>query len=142
MVSVLLVEDNETDIFVIRKALEKCAFATTLEVFRNGEAAVDHIRTLAADGNRPCPTLLLLDLNVPRVPGIEVLRELRNATRCSDTWVIVVTSSDSRGDRDSVQKLGANAYFRKPSDLHAYLGLSGVIDNVLSGAPDASGSVQ
>ena len=123
---------------MIRKALAKCTFSSNLQVVRNGEDAVAHIRRLAGDPSEPCPALLLLDLNIPRIPGVEVLRELRSATRCSRTSVIVVSSSDSKSDREAVHRLGANAYFRKPSDLGAYLDLSRVVQNVLDYAASNS----
>lgn len=127
----LLVEDNEADIFVIREVLSKCGFAFNLCIARDGEEALAYFRKAASPGNLPCPDLLLLDLNLPKVPGLEVLRRVRGAFGCRRTPVVVVTSSESETDRRAVGALGVEAYFRKPSDLTAYLGLSSVIMQVL-----------
>jgi CheY-like chemotaxis protein len=126
--SVLLLEDNETDIFVIQEALKRCDFDFTLDVARNGEEALQYIGT-GVDPKDHHPDLLLLDLNVPKVPGIEVLREVRS--RPGHVPVVVVTSSDSEEDRRAVGAFGVEAYFRKPSDLKTYMNLAQVVMDVL-----------
>ncbi len=131
----LLVEDNETDIFVIRKALSRCALKFRLDVARSGAEALAYLGEISREG-KPCPALLLLDLNLPAVPGIEVLREVRTSP-CNRTAVVVVTSSESDSDRVAVKALGADAYFRKPSDLGAYMELAQVVIKVLPGAAPA-----
>jgi CheY-like chemotaxis protein len=128
-VTVLLVEDNDADIFVIREVLSRCGIEFSLRVARDGEEALSFFKEIAAGNN--CPGLLLLDLNVPKVPGVEVLRRLRGGSGCHRTPVVVVTSSDSETDRRAVASLGVDAYFRKPSDLTAYLSLANVIRKVL-----------
>ncbi len=130
-VTILLVEDNEADIFVIREVLGKCGFAFDLHSARDGEDALLYLKQIAGNGNRSCPDLLLLDLNVPKIPGIEVLRQLRGSLDCRRTPVVIVTSSDSEIDRRAVEALGVEAYFRKPSDLTAYLDLASVIKKVM-----------
>ena len=136
---VLLVEDNEIDIFVIRRALSECSFKVRVHVARDGEEALSYLK----DDQRPSVALLLLDLNVPALSGLEVLRHLRSSPRFNRTPVVVVTSSDSDFDRDAVQALGAAAYFRKPTNLAAYMDLARVIMQVLpGGAPARGGSAE
>jgi two-component system, response regulator len=75
---------------------------------------------------------VLLDLNLPRISGLEVLRRLRSSGRCRETPVIVVTSSSAAEDRLATQRLGINAYFEKPADLASYRELAEVIRKVLA----------
>jgi CheY-like chemotaxis protein len=75
-----------------------------------------------------------LDLNLPKISGIEVLQQLRAGSPCRRTPVIVVTSSTAEGDRAAVQRLGAEAYFQKPKSLAAYMQLAGLIKRVLASA--------
>ena len=129
----LLVEDNDPDIYVIRELLLRCPVPIDLHIVRDGAAALAHLD----DEKNPCPELVLLDLNLPKLGGIEVLRRVRNGQRCRQTPVIVVSSSDSDIDRNAAQKLGAQAYFRKPSDLTTYSNLADIVLGFLSPKGDA-----
>lgn len=128
---VLLVEDNEMDVFVSREVLDRCGRSVRLRVLRDGHEALQYLEDLVQDLESPCPALVLLDLNLPKVSGIEVLTQLRSASRWDRTLVIVVSSSDSESDRAAAARLGANAYFRKPTDLAEYMELAGVIDGLM-----------
>jgi DNA-binding response OmpR family regulator len=86
-----------------------------------------------ADDSAPCPELFLLDLNIPTKNGVEVLAYIRRSVRCRTTPVVIMTSSDSPRDRTVTQSLGANRYFRKPSDYDAFLTVGEVIREMLSG---------
>ena len=79
----------------------------------------------------PTPDLILLDLNLPKVDGPQVLSEFRKHPECANTPVIVVTSSDARTDRDRMAALGVTRYFRKPSDLDAFLKLGSVVKEIV-----------
>jgi len=74
-----------------------------------------------------CSDLVLLDLNIPKIDGIEVLRRLRRSSPCRQAPVIVVTSSTAEADRLAVERLGADAYFQKPNSLAAYMQLGQLI---------------
>ncbi len=127
----LLVEDNPTDVFVIAEVLEKCGPSLRLHVASDGQDALNYLQQVARDESTECPALVLLDLNVPKVPGVEVLRQLRSGSRCRRTPVIVVTSSTADGDRAAAQSLGAEAYFPKPNDLAAYAELGQLVIHIL-----------
>ena len=130
----LLVEDNELDVFLIRDVIDRCNLNVQLGVVNDGESATDYLHSIAGDNATPCPDLILLDLNIPKISGMEVLTLLRAGMRCTHTPVIVVSSSDAPSDREAAQRLGVAAYFRKPTDLTAYLQLCDVIKRVLPGS--------
>ena len=129
--TVLLVEDNPTDIFVIKEAIERSGLSVNLHLARDGQEALLYLNDLARNEKPSCPELVLLDLNLPKVGGIEVLRHLRNSSPCSRTPVIVVTSSTAEVDRAAVRNLGAEAYFLKPTTLSAYMELGQVVARFL-----------
>jgi len=138
--TVLLVEDNPTDVFVIREAIARSGLKLNLRIASNGEEALRYLRDLARAEKPACPALVLLDLNLPKVGGIEVLQHLRNSSLCSRMPVIVVTSSTAEADRAAVRRLGAEAYFQKPTSLAAYMELAEVIKRVLRSAEEGRDS--
>ena len=130
--AVLLVEDNPTDVFVIKEVLESCSIKLHLRIAKDGQEALQYLQELDRNENARCPALVLLDLNVPRVAGIEVLRKLRNVPRCKRTPVVIVTSSVAGSDRIAAQELGAEAYFQKPTELTAYMELGPLVERILN----------
>jgi two-component system, chemotaxis family, response regulator Rcp1 len=129
-VPVFLVEDNPADVFVIRRALA-AAFPVDLHIAMDGEEALLELKSLETAAPASRPWLILLDWNLPRVSGAEVLSYLRQIDVWKDTPVIIVTSTNSPSDVDEMRKLGANGHFQKPSDLEAYLGLAKVVATTL-----------
>jgi two-component system, chemotaxis family, response regulator Rcp1 len=132
-VPVLLVEDNPADVFVIRQALAATAFPVDLYIAVDGEEALLKLMSLETAAPASRPWLILLDWNLPRVSGAEVLSYLRQNDVWKDTPVIIVTSTGSPSEVDEMLMLGANAHFQKPSDLKAYLGLGKVVSRTLGG---------
>jgi CheY-like chemotaxis protein len=128
---VLIVEDSRADITLIRMAMEKAGVPAVIQVVDDGEKAIRFFENVDLDAAAPCPDLVILDLNLPRFKGSEVLRRLRASARCADVPVLVVTSSDSSDDREQMNKLGANGYFRKPSELSEYMKLGQVTRGLL-----------
>lgn len=118
---VLLVEDNIADVFLIQRAIERYGLSVNLSVMEDGEQALHFLDALQDNPDTPCPEIVLLDLNLPRRSGADVLQALRSKDRCHDVPVIVLTSSDSQEDRDRAIQFGANAYFRKPSAYREFL---------------------
>ena len=92
-----------------------------LQFVTDGEQAVGVIDRIDADEDVPCPQLFLLDLNIPRTSGFEVLARLRGSQRCARVPVVVMTSSNAESDRTESGALGATAYFPKPSGYEAFL---------------------
>lgn len=138
--TVLLVDDNPTDVFVIREAIERSGLDLNLHLASNGEEALLYLQDLAESEKPLCPALVLLDLNLPKVGGIEVLRHLRGSSLYGRTPVIVITSSTAEADRAAVRRLGAEAYFQKPTSLSAYMELAEVVKRILRPAEEGGGS--
>ena len=120
---ILLVEDDPKDIDLTLTALGEYKLANEVIVVRDGAEALDYLHTKGNYRSRPGenPAVVLLDLKLPKVDGLEVLREIRSDERLKYIPVVVLTSS--REDRDMVAsyKLGVNAYVVKPVDFHAFV---------------------
>jgi len=129
--AILLVEDNPTDVFVIKKVLAGSGVNLSVHVATDGQQALDYMLERLQDPSLKCPALVLLDLNIPKVGGLDVLREFRASTHFSRTPVIIVTSSGASADRKAAQTLGADAYFRKPTSLAAFEELGELIKRAL-----------
>ena len=117
---ILLVEDNPNDVELTIRALKKASIANTIVVARDGVEALDYLLLRGAWANRPAataPQVVLLDLKLPRVDGLEVLRALRQDPRTRLLPVVVLTSSQEEQDLISSYSLGANSYMRKPVDF-------------------------
>ena len=128
----MLVEDSETDVFLVNEAITAHHLDVDLQVVTDGEQAIRVIARIDADENVPCPQLFLLDLNIPRTSGFEVLARLRGSQRCALVPVIVMTSSNAESDRSESGALGATAYFPKPSGYEAFLRIGEVIQSLLA----------
>jgi len=123
----LIAEDNKSDVLLIQRALKKSGIEAQIHIADDGEKAVRFFERAEADAIAPCPDIVLLDINMPRYKGAEILRRLRASPRCKDALVLVVTSSDSSRDRTEMDALGANGYFRKPSDFSEFMTLGPIV---------------
>ena len=115
---ILLVEDNPKDEALTLRAFKKSNIANEIVVARDGVEALDY---LLGDGNKALPQLVLLDLKLPRVDGLQVLREIRSNLRTRRLPVVVFTSSNEEEDLVNSYDLGANSYVRKPVDFEQFL---------------------
>lgn len=131
---ILVVEDNAADVFLIREAIAASGIRAGIHSVRDGEQATKFFDDADRDGSAPCPNLVILDINLPKKHGIEVLRHLRESPRCGNAAVIVVSTSDSAQDREESMKRGANGYFRKPSEFDEFLKLGDLIRALLPSA--------
>lgn len=131
MKQILLAEDNPGDVFLVQQALEEHRIEHELHVVTDGAEALAYLARMGTPGAAPCPDLLLLDLNLPKVDGPQVLSEFRQHPDCAETPVIVVSSSDAERDRARLAPLGIARYFRKPTDLTAYLQLGALVREVV-----------
>jgi CheY-like chemotaxis protein len=131
--TILLAEDNPGDVLLVRYALEEHQIAHDLHVARDGAQAIEFIGRMGEPGGMPYPDIVLLDLNLPKVDGPVVLTEFRKLPQCGQTPVIVVSSSDAPRDRERMAQMGIAFYFKKPSDLDAFMELGAIVRGVVGG---------
>ncbi len=126
-----IAEDNPADVYLIEEALRRhdCEYRLTLA--DNGEEMLNMIAGLDRGSNGDCPDLFLIDLNLPRRSGDDILACIRHSKLCSHVPAIVITSSDSPQDRARARQLGASFYFRKPADLERFMSLGGIVREFL-----------
>lgn len=121
---ILLVEDNEDDEKLTLRAFQKHNFINKIEVVRDGEEALDYLFARNAYSNRStedAPKLILLDLKLPKVDGIEVLRQIKTDERTKKIPTVVLTSSSEEIDLLHSYQSGANSYIVKPVDFESFL---------------------
>ena len=129
--SILLVEDNPADVMLLREAFIEHQVTCEVLVLTDGERAIDHIEAIDSWG-ADCPDIVILDLNLPKRPGSEVLERLRRSFRCGQAPVVILSSSDAPKDRNEAARLGATRYIRKPSRLDEFLQLGGIFKQMLT----------
>lgn len=123
---ILLVEDNPMDVDLTRRAFAKRNIANPLEVARDGEEALAWLPRWEA--GEPLPVVILLDLKLPRVPGLEVLRQLKAHPLCARIPVVVLTTSREDADVDAAYALGVNSYIVKPVEFEKFIEVAAQID--------------
>ena len=112
---ILVVEDNDADVFLLKEAISVHRIGVALHVVENGALAIAYIESIDKNPGTACPLLCLLDMNLPLRSGPEVLRQLRQSKRLAGIPAIIMTSSRSQNDREDVIRLGASAYFHNRS---------------------------
>ena len=120
---ILLVEDNPSDIGLTQRALAKSHVVNTMVVAEDGQEALDYLYGTGVHAGRDLtdqPALILLDLKLPRVSGLEVLRRIRADQRTRRLPVVVLTTSQEEQDIAASYDLGANSYIRKPVDFNQF----------------------
>jgi two-component system, chemotaxis family, response regulator Rcp1 len=124
---VLQVEDNEADVRLTREALREAGDELRLSVVGDGEQALAYLRNESGFEDVPRPDLVLLDLNLPRKDGVEVLQEMRSDPALAPIPVIVLTSSSEARDVDACYAAGANAFVVKSVELDEFIARMGAI---------------
>ena len=120
-IEVLLVEDDPGDVLMTRDAFEEHKLRITLHVVSNGVDAMHFLRKVAPYAQSPTPDLILLDLNLPRMDGREVLAEIKLDEALRRIPVVVLTTSDAEEDVLRSYNLHANAYVAKPVDFEQFV---------------------
>ncbi|HVI50148.1 MAG TPA: response regulator [Candidatus Sulfotelmatobacter sp.] len=118
--TILLVEDNRQDELLILRALRKINLTNRIEVARDGQQALDYLFREGEFADRPgqgFPTVVLLDLSLPRVNGLDVLKRVRAYPATKFLPIVILTSSDEEKDRLCGYREGANSFVRKPLDF-------------------------
>jgi len=122
-VRILLVEDNPGDVDLILEAFNECRMPHEIEVVNDGQEAIYFLRKQDKYEDKRSPNIILLDLNLPRKDGRQVLEEIKNDAKLKRIPVIILTSSARQEDILKVYEQHANCYVRKPVDLNDFLTL-------------------
>jgi len=136
MPEILLAEDNPADVYLIREALKEHGIDSPVHVVWDGKEVLQFIEEASSAAHQL--GLIILDLNLPRHDGIEVLQRLRETEGLSHVPVVVLTSSDSPRDRVVASEFGATCYLRKPFSLEQFLSLGGVFKDLLVSSKKAA----
>jgi chemotaxis family two-component system response regulator Rcp1 len=125
---ILLGEDNPADVYLIRQALEEHGIHYNLKVAVHGGEILDVVTSKPAE----IPDLIVLDLNLPRHEGLEILKLIRESPELGRVPVVILTSSDSPKDRLAASALGADCYIRKPSNLDEFMDIGKTFHSLLA----------
>jgi chemotaxis family two-component system response regulator Rcp1 len=120
-IEILLVEDNPGDVRLTREALKDAKVLNTLHVVMDGVEALAFLRKQGKHAAAPLPDLILLDLNLPKKNGREVLEDIKNDDALRHIPVVILTTSQAERDIAESYRLHANAYVTKPVDLEQFL---------------------
>lgn len=131
---ILLAEDNPADVYLIRHALTTAGLDFELLVFEDGAEALRFVRGEEEYRDSAPPDLVLLDLNLPKRPGTDILAAIRSSRGLARVPVAILTSSSSPMDRAKTEQLQADCYIQKPLDLDDFLKIGAVIRDLLAGS--------
>jgi CheY-like chemotaxis protein len=138
---ILVAEDNPADVYLLREAFSVAEKDIEMLVVSDGEEALEYVQRSGQFANATVPDLIVLDLNLPKSDGGDVLRCIRETSAYASVPVVVLTSSDSPRDRKTAESLGANCFMTKPSDLDDFLALGRTLMGVAVAAkPSAAAS--
>lgn len=131
--SILLIEDSLADAGLVREALEEHGIEGDLLLIGDGDHAIRYIRSLQTQPV-DCPDLVIIDLNLPKRTGHEVLQSMRQDPKCRHAPAVILSSSDASEDRAESMRLGATQYIRKPLRLKEFLNLGAIFKEILEAA--------
>lgn len=131
-VRILLVEDNDADVYLFRKALKSAGLNCELTIIEDGGRAMTFIRSEAQYAGSPVPDLAVIDLSLPKNDGIQVLEAIRAAERFANMPVVVVSSSTRPPARVDLDRLRVVRYISKPPDLESFLQIGAVLKEILN----------
>ncbi|MFA7256765.1 MAG: response regulator [Kiritimatiellales bacterium] len=128
-IEILLVEDNPGDVRLTQEALKENKIRNCLHVAKDGIEAMKFLRKMNGHGGAPRPDLILLDLNLPKKDGREVLTEIKTDETLRSIPVVILTTSDAEDDVAKAYQQYANCYVRKPIDLNRFIEVVKIIQN-------------
>jgi two-component system, chemotaxis family, response regulator Rcp1 len=128
---ILLVEDNTADVFLFHEELEQAKLNYGLTVIGDGAEALAFVRGEGQYAASPVPDIAVLDLNLPKADGIQVLRAIRHSERLARVPVVITSSSDSLPPDVGAEQLHLNRYIRKPLELEDFLKIGAALKEVL-----------
>ncbi|GJQ61380.1 MAG: two-component system response regulator [Melioribacteraceae bacterium] len=139
---ILLVEDNPGDVQLTKEALENCKMLNTLHVVMDGEEAMEFLYNKGKYQEAPVPDIIILDLNLPKIDGREVLRRVKNDDKFKTIPIVILTTSKAEEDIIKSYEYHANCYITKPLDLENFIEVVKAIENFWMGIvvlPQGSG---
>ena len=137
---ILLAEDNPADVYLIQESLREHDVDCSIKVASDGREVLSLVMAQAPATDGEDFALIILDINLPRHDGIEILARLHESARMAHVPVVILTSSDSPQDRQVAIHLGARRYLRKPSNLEEFLDLGSVFKELLAATPAEQGA--
>jgi len=137
LIRILIVEDNRGDVLLVREALLQSNLRFELNHLANGEEAFEYVRRFGKDGFEQGPDLVVLDLNLPKRDGWEILDEMRSSPTLRETPVVILSSSGAPEDLSRASKVAGSIYIRKPSNLEEFLAIGKRIEDFLHAQRDA-----
>lgn len=129
LIDILLIEDNTDDVFLTEYAIKECNIDGNFLVINNGETAIYILREMANQANG-LPDIILLDINLPKINGLEILKYIKTQDATKQIHTIVFTSSDSITDMKYCYELGADLYIRKPNNVNDFKEIIQYIKNL------------
>lgn len=119
---IILIEDNPSDVELTRRAFKKANIANPLRHFEHGDAALEYLNSFLTEEKRlnEIPLLILLDINLPLVSGLEILRAIKTSPVLRRLLVVMLTTSSEHRDLEAAYELGANSYIIKPVDFEKF----------------------
>lgn len=136
---VLLGEDNPQDVYLIQMAFTESGLAPNLTVLSDGAEMLEELESVSKSDRMP--DLIVLDLNLPRHDGLEILAFVRQRDNLSSIPLVILTSSDSPKDVTAASRLGFHNYIRKPSSLDEFLAIGGIFRKLIEKQPLMAESV-
>ena len=130
-IHILLAEDNPADQRLLKEALRTNGLHHQMQIVANGEDAMKAAQRAGHDEGTPCPDLFILDLHLPKVDGMEVLKAFRSNVHCMHTPVLILTSSSSPVERFQVEMLPGVHFLQKPLELDEYLSIGQKVKSIL-----------
>jgi CheY-like chemotaxis protein len=137
-IQVLLVENNPGDVLLVRMALDHHEVSYDLTVARDGAEAIKIIQTMGREQGPPCPDIMLMDLNLPKVEGTAVISVFRQHPSCDETPVIVVISTAAPRELAHLDQFGVK-YFQKPDDFDEFMDLGNLVAEVTGSSKELNG---
>jgi two-component system, chemotaxis family, response regulator Rcp1 len=128
---ILVIEDNSSDVFLLNRALKKQDFEFELVHLRSGTDALAFIRGQGAYAGAPIPDLILVDLNLSKYSGEDILHEIRDTRSFAGVPVCVWSSSQSRKDQETLRELGVSRFITKPAGLGQFMEIGKTLKNML-----------
>jgi len=129
---ILVIEDSAADVMFLREALKLHELAFRLVVLNDGEKAIQWVEASAMTGEPEVPAAVLLDLDLPKRRGVEVLETIRSTPHLRQTPVVIFTSSASCNDRERIEHYPSTRYFHKSADFDEFMSIGDVLREIVS----------